>query len=309
MITLLKNLRRSLMYEHKLSKYLLYALGEIILVVMGILIALSINNWNERRKDEIQVANYLHSLRGALQEDIASLDASIAFNKTRLRGVFYILEHANLNTDTFTELEWVDISNNDAATHLWEGAFPDSLNRRFTNLAFSLLGRGFGGVSLNKSVVNELYSTGSFSNIENEEVKKKIANYYGHLAQRLEGFAIEEHEEWANETTRFLRDRYGIFSLDVSEMKDPFALIKDEKEVEHYLRYLALEINYHCIWAAQAISMARELDRLLEQEYGHRTEDLTIIITPKKQYSAPGAAVTWASPCPGSTSVTIFEMP
>ncbi|HBU78269.1 MAG TPA: hypothetical protein DEF18_09225, partial [Muricauda sp.] len=39
-----------LLGENKISKYLLYALGEIILVVIGILIALRINNWNENRK-------------------------------------------------------------------------------------------------------------------------------------------------------------------------------------------------------------------------------------------------------------------
>jgi len=38
--------------------------------------------------------------------------------------------------------------------------------------------------------------------------------------KRLEGFAIEEHEDWANETTPILRDNYSIFTLDVSDLKD-----------------------------------------------------------------------------------------
>ncbi|NNF75445.1 MAG: hypothetical protein HKN00_09690 [Flavobacteriaceae bacterium] len=49
MISFFKKLRHQLLHENKLSKYLIYAIGEIILVVIGILIALQINNWNNKR--------------------------------------------------------------------------------------------------------------------------------------------------------------------------------------------------------------------------------------------------------------------
>ena len=45
--------------ENKFSKYLLYAIGEIVLVVIGILIALSINNWNENLKNKKLETSYL----------------------------------------------------------------------------------------------------------------------------------------------------------------------------------------------------------------------------------------------------------
>jgi hypothetical protein len=50
MIKFFRKIRQKLLSENKFSKYLLYAIGEIALVVIGILIALSINNWNEDRK-------------------------------------------------------------------------------------------------------------------------------------------------------------------------------------------------------------------------------------------------------------------
>ena len=50
MIKFFRKIRQKLLSENKFSKYLLYAIGEIILVVIGILIALQINNWNENRK-------------------------------------------------------------------------------------------------------------------------------------------------------------------------------------------------------------------------------------------------------------------
>lgn len=254
------------MERNKIGRYLKYAIGEIILVIVGILIALSINNWNENKKDEKRTINYLTSLIENLNDDIASYESNISLNKTRLKGIFYIIEYAGLNTQTFTEMEWIDISDNDYENDIWRGAYPDSLNQNFTVLAFSMLGRGFGGNSLNKLVINELYSTGFFSNIENENLKNKMGSYYSFLEQRLEGYAIEEHEEWANETTRFLRDKYGIFTLDVSGLEDPIAILKGRKDVEDHLRYLALEVNYHCIWTARAKEKALELINLVNSE-------------------------------------------
>ncbi len=57
------------MGKNKFSKYLLYAIGEIILVVIGILIALSINNWNENRKTVTETKNLLTALRSDLMQD------------------------------------------------------------------------------------------------------------------------------------------------------------------------------------------------------------------------------------------------
>jgi hypothetical protein len=50
MIKFFRKIRQNLLSENKLSKYLLYAIGEIMLVMIGILLALSINNWNENKK-------------------------------------------------------------------------------------------------------------------------------------------------------------------------------------------------------------------------------------------------------------------
>ncbi len=53
MIKFFRKIRQNLLMENKTGQYLKYALGEIILVVIGILIALSINNWNEHRKEKL----------------------------------------------------------------------------------------------------------------------------------------------------------------------------------------------------------------------------------------------------------------
>ncbi|HSM63544.1 MAG TPA: DUF6090 family protein [Gillisia sp.] len=62
MIKFFRKIRQKMIGENKFSKYLIYAIGEIILVVIGILIALQINNWNENRKNSNEETAILESL-------------------------------------------------------------------------------------------------------------------------------------------------------------------------------------------------------------------------------------------------------
>ena len=58
MIKFFRKIRYNLIDKNKTGKYLKYAIGEIVLVVIGILIALSINTWNENRKNKISESEY-----------------------------------------------------------------------------------------------------------------------------------------------------------------------------------------------------------------------------------------------------------
>ena len=69
MINFFRRIRQQLLSENKFSKYLLYAIGEIVLVVIGILIALQINNWNEDHKLAIKTQNYYQQLLEDLNKD------------------------------------------------------------------------------------------------------------------------------------------------------------------------------------------------------------------------------------------------
>ena len=51
MLKLFSNIRRNLLSDNKKGKYLKYAIGEVVLVMVGILLALQVNNWNEDRKE------------------------------------------------------------------------------------------------------------------------------------------------------------------------------------------------------------------------------------------------------------------
>ncbi|MEN2281322.1 DUF6090 family protein [Algoriphagus sp. SE2] len=69
MIKFFRKIRQKLLSENKFSKYLLYAIGEIALVMVGILLALQVNNWNESRKERVQEIKLYENLLVSLTAD------------------------------------------------------------------------------------------------------------------------------------------------------------------------------------------------------------------------------------------------
>ena len=103
MLKFFRKIRQRLLTENKFSKYLLYAVGEIVLVVIGILIALQINNWNESRKSEKSTKVYIARLIEDLKSDTLMLSNHIkqANNKFKLsKEIKLIHDNHNLLTDT-----------------------------------------------------------------------------------------------------------------------------------------------------------------------------------------------------------------
>lgn len=82
MIKFFRKIRQNLLMENKTGKYFKYAIGEIILVVIGILIALSINNWNEHRNEKNQLKEYLLAIKKNIKNDIIVLNKDAIFRDT-----------------------------------------------------------------------------------------------------------------------------------------------------------------------------------------------------------------------------------
>jgi len=84
--------------ENKTGKYFKYAIGEIILVVIGILIALQINNWNEIRKDRQLESKILSEFHNNLNDDLKNLDLKIKESNTFLKHSSKVLDHLQNKT-------------------------------------------------------------------------------------------------------------------------------------------------------------------------------------------------------------------
>lgn len=98
MIKLFRNIRQNLLEEGKTSRYFKYAIGEIILVVIGILIALQINNWNENRKDQNRLLNIYSLIYNDIENDKQELIRNLEFfNKQK--SVFDKVLHDSITPD------------------------------------------------------------------------------------------------------------------------------------------------------------------------------------------------------------------
>ena len=145
MIKFFRKIRLDIMEKNKTGKYIKYAIGEIILVVIGILIALYINNWNENRLEKNEVANYFKQMKTELESDIT-----------------------HFNNDLSKMQNWTDYLMNVSE----EKYDKVDLSLLLTSLPRNLNSRNF-GVSYNK-----LLESGIIKHIEGNQIDKKLQTYY-----------------------------------------------------------------------------------------------------------------------------------
>ncbi|MDT8416015.1 MAG: DUF6090 family protein [Flavobacteriaceae bacterium] len=191
MLKFFRTIRKKLIEQSKVRNYFLYAIGEILLVVIGILIALQINNWNEGRKNRAYELTMLEEVHKELLKDSESIESWILSLKST--------QHS------FRELA---IMKNDPDPNL------DSLDFHLEKV------RGYGMTfTINKSPF-EAIKSGGLDRISNQEIRNNLSTLFG--------LHVESIEEWINEVLRvelFTRDE--IFY----ELFDPVAIPNDTGRV------------------------------------------------------------------------------
>ncbi len=105
MIKFFRTIRKDLMERNKTGKYFKYAIGEIILVVVGILIALQINNWNNSKLEQQTEINILNEINLNLSTDIKNINLKIEANNRFLKSNQNVLTHLKGKTAITKSLE------------------------------------------------------------------------------------------------------------------------------------------------------------------------------------------------------------
>ncbi len=91
MIKFFRHIRQMLINKNRFGKYLLYAFGEIVLVVIGIMIALQINNKNRARMQKIEERVALESLVAEIDRNITEFDRTIALHRRKMATIDFIM--------------------------------------------------------------------------------------------------------------------------------------------------------------------------------------------------------------------------
>jgi hypothetical protein len=250
MIKFFRKIRQKLLSENKFSKYLLYAIGEILLVVIGILIALQINNWNQNRlkgEKEIQI---LKSFETQFQNDISEFDASLKFYEVASKSIDIIIRHL-------------------------ENKIPynDSLNQHFY-----LSTRFYGDSDLDNNVFESLKSLG-VDLISNPDIRKRIVKLYEDDDEWIVNFEIVYRDFLFDASEIIFNTRFEDYwggayeDLTYSDGKMIPLNYKSLQTDQKYLYFIRTQKN-HLGWLiykpiketkAKIIELSKDLNKEIEQ--------------------------------------------
>ncbi len=129
MVKIFRNIRQKLASENKVAAYLRYAIGEILLVVIGILIALQVNNWNKNKNQKVEEHNALINLKQDFSYNKKQLDSLILKTNFFVEISLEILNHTGAKPKPKSEDDFNKLLNNIATTpHYYpQNGFLDDL--------------------------------------------------------------------------------------------------------------------------------------------------------------------------------------
>ena len=225
MIKFFRKIRYDLMEKNRpvspvgrTRKYLKYAIGEIVLVIVGILIALQINDWNENRISQLRIDSRLINLTKDLETEIEEMTGILEASKNRI-----IVNRAILTG-----------SNRLGSFSVEDTIFQEYNNKKYINpnSVISNL-RTLDG---NRSAYNGLINSAEFYLIKNQSLANRIQKYYAKVDE------VKDAERWNNQETWIMvnnsKHRLGIgtYSSEVT-MENLIQFAKNDKqfgaELEH----------------------------------------------------------------------------
>ena len=166
MLFFLRKIRKSLFSENRFTSYLLYAIGEILLVVIGILIALQINTWNENRKLKSEEHLLLSNLRVSFERKLSELENK---NKGREKNISSIQELLEIISADDKGVSDEDMFRFRGDLFIWY-----AVNEEF-------------------SVIEMLFNSGKINTISNVSIKSKLIEWPDKMEEMLEEQRVVQH--------------------------------------------------------------------------------------------------------------------
>ncbi len=201
MIKIFRTIRQKLLAESRFNRYMIYAIGEILLVVIGILIALQINNWNEARKTRVNEINYLKNLKADLIKELENNVSFETFRFGKASSSSFLLNTPCPKTiaeaKTYTD-QYVSV-------FMWDTYVP------------------------NNNTFLELLSSGNLSLISNDSIKNdllQLDKQYARIA------TVEEHMRREFEHYLYDVSIKNIAILSFADMSSPTYGLPDRLRIE-----------------------------------------------------------------------------
>jgi hypothetical protein len=201
------------------GRYLLYAIGEIFLVVIGILLALQVNNWNENRKERNLEQRYLQRLIIDLEKDTENLNNSINSNIRRKERAEFLINASER---------------------------PELVAEDPTYFIQSIEYAGYtGDPVISDHTFEEIKSSGNLAIIQNEGIRKTLSEYYSNRYNRdqydfiKQDFQLQYLQKKQGILSRQQQINMGSFSTNesytLSEAKQVYERMQDKPEFVEWL--------------------------------------------------------------------------
>ena len=159
MFRIFRKIREEILLGKKTRRYLSYAVGELVLVVFGILIALQINNWNEGRIEQRQISDYAHALINDLERDLVMIEV--------------------IETEINVLINKVDT----LATYIENKSIKEVRN---IDLYYLMRAPFYRPYAWNRTALDQIKSSGALRQMENPELAEKVSAYEA-FTNHLEG--------------------------------------------------------------------------------------------------------------------------
>ena len=259
MIKFFRKIRQNLLMENKTGKYFKYAIGEIVLVMIGILLALQVNNWNIKRNNAKQEIALLTQLEKEYEENLKEVNEKIYMRSGIIRSINKIFTYIDNGIENIP---------------------LDTINKHIKRTYLTPTFDGSNGVT------TEILNSGKLYLIQNSELKTHLSNW-NNTTQKV----VEEEQLLVNQTYnyyfQFIQKNYDIRKMSGSNVKDKInttfkmsnpnyqdnLIISGKNDESEYKKYLTdtiisnylIFINAYSITAnIQAIGLKQKIERILE---------------------------------------------
>lgn len=243
MLQFFRKLRQKLLAEGKLRKYLVYALGEILLVMIGILLALQVNNWNETRKNRTLQVKYLNDIQEELVNNQRLMERLVLNRVSRkIEGLQKVKSYANNSYEV-----------KDTLAFLLDASFG------------AVFGNGI--EFLNSSIFEELKNTGNIQLLSNDSLKLQILNYYHFVDKQILNvrYYVSDYQKMINGHKVFNRSEPDyisaadqIFMMRKLKSNEVIILANQEMTYGHQVNYLIKGIHQQAKEIVDAIEIEKQ---------------------------------------------------
>lgn len=221
MIKFFRQIRNSLLMENKTSKYFKYAIGEIILVMIGILLALQVNNWNEQRKTRVAEQLLLSDLKEEISSNHGKLVEAMSYHSISKNGAKKLLEIYNGTYQYKNEREIDSL----LGMIQWAWTYDPSMG-----------------------ILDAIKLSGHLNSVQNAELRALIATYEDHSQDTREennltqDLIINKYMPLVNryvsliQRTKFLGEDF--VSVSKSNFKPNYKALFKDRELESIIEYI-----------------------------------------------------------------------